>query len=503
MKDAQIKVQFNEAVKGEQPVMVSLGVHVDGACLPIPNPHNLVGVLGGLCKRNCRRNPPVDKPTLDKLALFVVKWLENNLVPLDGKLLSIRKWLAESHYPQWRKDELIAVALARGYDLDGYDDNNCLQKRDEECIEFVKRETYPSYKEARLINSRHDAFKVLTGPFFHAVEKELFKLKWFVKYVPVRDRAKLIAGIFVPGSLATCTDYSSFESMFLPELWCAVEGKLYSYMAQNCSKQLRDTIANLLAGKNVMKFRSSKGRITTCLQGTRMSGDMCTSLGNGFTNLMMMLFVAEESGVDVDGFVEGDDGLFMCSGELCEELFAKLGATIKLEKRELNQASFCGNIFDLQAGQNVVDPIEKMVGFGWSTSRLAIGTGKNHKALLEAKARSLAFECPGCPILSSLSKYVLRCVGKNDMRKVVNDKSLNDYERARLEDALHWSGPDRAVSPRTRELVSELYGVSVNEQKMIESYFDNCKELKPIPTSLIDSHIPQDWTHFWDVDVHW
>lgn len=502
-KNAQIKVQFKEEVRAKQPVMVSLGVHVDGACLPIPNPQNLVGVLGGLYKRNCKRNPPIDQSVLDQFAEFVDRWLGDHLVPLDGGQLSIRKWLAESHYPQWRKDELLEVARLRGFDLDGYDDNNCLQKRDEECIEFVKRETYPSFKEARLINSRHDAFKVLTGPFFHGVEKELFKLKWFVKYIPVRDRAKVISTLFVPGSLAVCTDYSSFESMFVPKLWCAAEGKLYSYMAKNCSKQLRDNIANILSGQNVMKFRSSEGRITTYLDGTRMSGDMCTSLGNGFTNLMMMLFVAHESGVEVDGYVEGDDGLFMTSGPLCDELFARLGATIKLEQKEINQASFCGNIFDLQAGQNIVDPIEKMVGFGWSTSRLAIGTGKNHKALLEAKARSLAFECPGCPILSSLSNYVLRCVGHNDMHKILNDKSLNDYERERLSNALEWRGPQVAVSPRTRELVSELYGVSVNEQLAIESYFDRQTELKPIPMSMIQSHIQPDWTHFWSHDVHW
>lgn len=501
-KSAQIKVKVANEPKVGQPVMVSLGAHVDGACLPIPDPASLVGVVGGLCKRNCTRNPPPNKEILAKFEKFVGRWLRKWLVPLEGKLISIRQYLAESNYPLWRQLELLDVAIKRGFDVDGDADND-LQNRDDECIQFVKRETYRNYKECRLINSRTDAFKVFSGRFFHMIEQVLYKLKWFIKHWKVTDRPGVIAKeLYEPGVPVKCTDYSSFESMFIPEVWSAAEGQLYRYMAQNLSQHDQLIIQKILAGVNVMKFRSREGRVCTRVDGTRMSGDMCTSLGNGFTNLMMFLFVAEESGVEADGFVEGDDGIFLTSGPICSELFAALGATIKIKEVDANEASFCGNIFDLTEQNNVVDPIEKMVGFGWSTSRLAIGSGKNHAALLRAKALSLRYEYPHCPILLSMANWVLRCVPNVELGKVLTDRSLDQWQSARLRSAVS-ERVEVGVTPRTRELVESIFGVSRNEQLMIEDWFDKQTTIRPIPISLIWSHVEQDWIRFWDRDVTW
>lgn len=495
-KKADITIKPNDNSKKGQPVMVSLGVHVEGACLPIPDPTSLVNVVGGLCKRNCTRNPKINVERLEKLRIFVAEWLGKHMTPLTGMDLDIMRYLSGTHYPLWRQRELLKVAMDRCFDLRGGGDNG-LQPKDEECIQFIKRETYPSFKEARLINARPDAFKVFSGPFFHAIEHELFKLHWFVKYVPVRDRAKLIAEtLYYPGCKVICTDYSSFESMFVPVLMEAVEMQLYRYMARDLPQFTVQKIMKVLTGTNIMKYRSREGRVTTRVAGTRMSGDMCTSLGNGFTNLMLMLFVAKECGVQAEGFVEGDDGIFTASGPIDVAIFAELGATIKLEMKEANEASFCGNVFDLTAMLNVADPIEKLVGFGWSTSRLAIGTGKNHKMLLHAKALSLLYEYPGCPILAAFAKWILRVTGDQDVKRVLNDASLDMWERERLEKAVKCHD-DRPVSEGSRWLMAELYGVGIWEQKFLEAYFNNQTTLHAIPSNLIDTHVVECWRTFW------
>lgn len=77
-----------------------------------------------------------------------------------------------------------------------------------------------------------------------------------------------------------------------------------------------------------------------------MSGDMCTSLGNGFSNKMKAEFLAYKAGGTIDGFVEGDDGLFVTNFELRSSDYEKLGFTIKIEEiADPCEASFCGMIF--------------------------------------------------------------------------------------------------------------------------------------------------------------
>ncbi len=78
-----------------------------------------------------------------------------------------------------------------------------------------------------------------------------------------------------------------------------------------------------------------------------MSGEMNTSLGNGFSNLMFMLYACEIQGIECDGIVEGDDGAFALSlkpgQKFDESIFAEMGLTIKLEKHtDLMSMSFCG-----------------------------------------------------------------------------------------------------------------------------------------------------------------
>lgn len=39
-----------------------------------------------------------------------------------------------------------------------------------------------------MINSRSDAFKAFSGPFFKAIEKVVYEMPEFIKHTPVPDR---------------------------------------------------------------------------------------------------------------------------------------------------------------------------------------------------------------------------------------------------------------------------------------------------------------------------
>lgn len=275
---------------------------------------------------------------------------------------------------------------------------------------FMKDETYTDYKYPRAINSRHDAFKCACAPFFKAIEKELFKLPFFIKKVPVRDRpAYILERLYAPGAKYIATDYTAFESLFTKELMMDCEFILYEYMTANLAEGRTwfAMIRKVLGGINRLAFK----HFILELVATRMSGEMCTSLGNSFCNLMAALFILAECGTrNAVGVVEGDDGLFRVDKRVPTiQDFADLGLNIKIELHDdVATASFCGLIFDRDDLANVTDPREVLASFGWTSAKYLRASDRTHKMLLRAKALSLLYQYPGCPILQPLALWAMR-----------------------------------------------------------------------------------------------
>jgi hypothetical protein len=406
--------------------------------------------------------------------------LRRNLRRLTpGEVLPFEEWLGETDYPEWRKEQLRECLRRDPF----------IQRRHFVCNSFVKTEYYSTYKYPRLINSRHDRFKVETGPLFHAIEKVVFQRPEFVKYVPVAQRAAYIyQRLYEPSGRYFATDYTSFEALFVPRVMEACEFQLYSYMARHVGggDQLIAVIKQALGTRNVMKSAGFKASV----KGVRMSGDMCTSLGNGFSNLMLMLFLCKKNGADCTGVVEGDDGLFRISGAApTKEQFAKLGFRIKMEEHSnVGKAGFCKQYFHTDVRENVVDPRELLAKFGWSHSPLRFGGPAVVQALLRAKADSLAAELPNAPIAGSLVRMVRRCVGEG--------RRLYDGVRgcATWRDKISRVNPG-VVDPRSRDLVAELFGVPVPCQLEIEAYLDSFVQLQPL-AGPVAPLMKRDWVEF-------
>jgi hypothetical protein len=477
-------------------VQVDLGPHWKGVALPHPDRLDPMTTLIGTGKRFAVKPPEAKTEVVAALREFVKSYIRKNYVPLPADSdTSLDNWLESTNYPLRRKDELKEKWSRTNFSEVRHN------KKYHVCKSFMKDETYTEYKHARGINSRTDEFKCAVGPIFKLIEKEVFKSDHFIKKVPVASRPKYIYDkLYRSGSKYAVSDYTTFEALFVPEIMDAVEFELYEYMTSELPEghQFMDLIRTAMLGRNQCQYKN----FTIGVDGKRMSGEMCTSLGNGFSNLMFMLFMLDRNGCEnVDGVVEGDDGLFVFDGRApTSKQFEDLGLIIKLEIIEdLARASFCGLVFDLFDLINVTDPRVVLASTAWTSERYVKARAKKLMVLLRCKALSMAHQYPGCPILSSYAHYILRLTRSYDIRHYVYEGYMNEWERSQLIDALKDERKIHKIDPpdNTRRLVFELYGISERDQKHIEDWFDNCQSLQPFDIPCLRKYKNPVWEHYY------
>jgi hypothetical protein len=420
----------------------------------------------GLKKRLLRDVPKPESGLLAELKEFVQDYVTR--YP-RVKPLPFEEWLLTTNYNQARcKDLRLANAANRG---GSPPKRECSKIRS-----FGKTESYEVCKQLRWINSRTDRVKAWLGPLFKAVEMEVFKDHHFIKHVPVLQRPAALSQLLKASRRYFMTDFTAFESHFTPEVMDAVECVLYRHCLGDETEAGK--VCSILMGANRIGTRLG---VRCTVHGRRMSGDMCTSLGNGFTNLMLALFLAKKAGIDLDGYVEGDDGIFASTGGiLSEKDYQQLGFTIKL--REIRSplapvpveqlpdedpkfgksfGAFCGLTCSSDL-QMMRDPRKFMSSFGWVDTCLHAGQ-KVLDSLLRAKALSCLHEMPACPMVSAIAKLALRLTRGRTPRW----ESLDSYHKVELikdESHLVEDSPTRA----TRDLFAEMYGVSVDTQIRFE-----------------------------------
>lgn len=379
------------------------------------------------------------------------------------------------------------------------------------CKCFIKDESYPTYKVPRAIFARKDEFKIRVGPIFSAIEKEVFNLKWFVKKVPVPDRAKLLCDKFgsEPGHCdragehlrrIMATDYSAYESSFIKELMLSIEFVLYDYMTQELVDHIpfMKLIRRVLTNKNVCKFRKAIVRIIAC----RMSGEMNTSLGNGFTNLMIFLFgMFIHDITHFDAIFEGDDCLAVYTGpKLSQSYWSKFGFTVKLEYLpSINVASFCGQVFDFDTLTVVSDPIKIILNLAWVNSKYGMARQEKLYGLLRTKALSLIYQYPGCPVIQSIGLCYVRLT---EGIKAVVDEHDDAYHLYIVRAALRHDYVYVPVSMSARLVMVEKFGVSIMDQLFLERYFDTMTVIEPIWHHVLYDYIPRVCFEFNDRYVH-
>lgn len=474
------------------PVMADVGCGVEGVTPCHPDPIHAPSMVLGSKKRYACAPPPADKKLLSELREFSRKWVRDNLSPIAPDAdTSVAAWLEKTNYPEWRRAELREL-------LQRIEDPKLLPTTTfARCKSFMKMETYPEYKHFRGINARVDEAKLLFGPITKLMEEVLYESPYFIKHIPVADRpAYITQRLLSPGARYIATDYTSFEALFTREFMEATEFELYEWLSSSLpeGQQFMRYVRGIIGGTNVCSFRDFNCR----LKATRMSGDMCTSLGNGFANLIVMLFVLKKfCGLEnPQGVVEGDDGLFTILGPSPPiEAFTRLGLRIKLEVHsELSEASFCGLVFDPVEQINVTDPRKVLATFGWIGSQYVKARSSKQQGLLRCKALSLAHQYPGCPIICALADYGLFVTRGLQIGWVLEkNRMLSQYDRERLLLAMSTPVVRKEPGARTRALVEKMYGISSAEQLRVESYLRSLTRLQPLSISL---DFPRDWRDY-------
>lgn len=484
-----------------------------GASYPFPNLSHPQSILRGFQKRVAGEVPPVDPHYKFLLEIELDKWLETWIPPLnENQIFDFNEWLNDTNYPAWRKAELIDCYNETLDMPDPY-----LNPKVSEVNAFPKSERYPTFKEFRGIYSRSDYFKVLAGPIFKSIEHMLYSIctgvdglitfekdekhtETFIKHVPVQDRAEhVIKKLNIDGCKFLATDYTAFEKHFTKEVMEMIEFRLYLHCFKSIPLQLLELmkIMGIISGTNEIRFKDFKAFLEAC----RMSGEMNTSLGNGFSNFFIFRFIMIMlNNTCYDGVFEGDDALACYVGTTPEEKhYAAIGFTCKIVTvYRISEASFCGLIFDPQDMISIADPIKILLNFGWSSDAY-VGAGvRTRLQLLKGKTLSLIFQYPGVPVIQPFARKLLSLF--NDRMKP-NTSQFNRYYDKTLV-ALIEKGripSPRPILPRTRLLMEEVFGVTVDEQICLEQYFETFTE---IPTSyhndVILGHCSHNQRMFYD-----
>jgi hypothetical protein len=370
----------------------------------------------------------------------------------------------------------------------------------------MKDEQYVDFKQARAINARDDPMKVRLGPIFKAIESEVYSLPEFIKHVPVHKRGEYLRErLQRVGVKYIASDFVSYESLFTKELMTVVERVLYDYMtsALPCHDEFMEMVDKFLLGKNNMVSKFFKAQI----EATRMSGEMCTSLGNGFSTMCFFYFVCKEVGFEkVSLVVEGDDNAASGVGTPpTVEDFAKLGLVIKLEVfTSPSDMSFCGLVFDETDEQIVTDPRKVVATFAWTSRQYVHARKSKLMALLRCKSLSLAYQYPGCPIVSALADYGLRITSGIDVRALIESRAFGIWERGTLREAMSIPIARQRPGPGTRALVERLFGIPVQDQERLEHLFDCKNDMLEIDDPILIDSCPGSWRVYYQtytVDV--
>jgi len=217
---------------------------------------------------------------------------------------------------------------------------------------------------------------------------------------------------------------------------------------------------------------------------------------------MIWLFLAREAGAEIDLVVEGDDSLVVTDGwEPTVADFERVGFAAKVERHEkIHTASFCGNVFDPDVGTLVTDVRKVLAEFFWLSGAYRLVKPRTAKALLRAKAWSLYYQYPGCPVISHLAWNVLRLTAGVHLDKIVSSRLLDEWARTKLKEAQkHTTVAQLKERPRVpdanRALVAELYGIDLDMQRWYESFFDGMTLETAIPCHF---QVPKSWTDYAD-----
>lgn len=349
--------------------LVSRGWHDIPTCVPSRDTSNeLVSIFR-------RAFPPIKPITIDpaitKAATELARYIGKIERPID-----FDEWV--NKYAPTRRAQIT---------------ESLLLPESERVEYFQKIEQLDEVKDPRAIQARADNFKARAGPWVAALEARVKeRLPILVKGLDESSKAKHIQTLRSRATNVVELDFSRFDRSLSVELMKATEHAIYQKVfppeiAKLMSKQLHSTVA-------------SRNGATYYVDGTRMSGDMNTSIGN----CLIVACLMRALGMPLGSFIaEGDDMLAVLTdkevGNIQTQILTDAGLSPELNVYPMNCGSFCSR-YDIETGdgpKRIRHPFRELTRFNYSLN------GEDD----EARNRRGALEWAGVPMLGPMYQELL------------------------------------------------------------------------------------------------
>lgn len=468
-----------------------------------PNIHAPISVDTGMKSRLCKRNILFRQPGF------------GGLIAQDQLLMpriQVQERLAKQHYEEqillwrdWIRDNpLFETNRQPKYSIDDWlDHSNYSGARKKQLLSrldrpkdyypvktFIKKEAYPELKPPRTINSRDDAFKVLVGPFTHAIEKDVFGSKYSLKGKTLKEQNQIFFNRLRDKKVFISTDYSRWESSISPEIIRYIEMDFFRRYPSPYPWDFHSWLQSHILDNRLV----SQGANKLTMNGVRMSGDMHTSLMNTYINLYLTAFICHNLNLTWDGFFEGDDGFIGLDQDVQDlevlknqfSLFSsELGFDLKIEvSRDISELPYLSR-HCVSEGVAIREPFKAICHAQWSFSL------HNHNPVEIQRSRGygLALENEGSPILQSLGNMLLRRSGAGKLW--YSDPWFKTYYN--LPDFVSDVQFNTQISSSTRVKFQQLFGISVALQLEIEESLDqdDLEAVKENLNALFLRHKPE------------
>lgn len=398
---------------------------------------------------------------------------------IDISSENLERWLAEFDRPEARKDQIrkaFQIAEEKGFQV---------SPRDRRCKTFLKVEMYEEKKYARCICPREDMVVAMLGYAIHQLEHYVFHesefAHHFVKGLTPQEQVHKMNNIFNRDDVPKVEwDYSSFEGSYTVMYQHIVEVSIMRHVFRN-SPEILNVLESLYTDT---RLKSKLFNIVTI--GSRMSGDLWTSLFNGMSNLINTLYLFEKHNIVGDGLVEGDDGLWWVSSPaITPKDFSDLGFKIKIEyKTNVNECSFCQKIFNTET-LNLLAPPELINRVGWCPQMVYLKQKKSvQDNLLAAKAFSYLTLYPHCPVISVMMVKILNRlhIKREQLVEIMHHSQGLDWYHKWLiqctEDEYDDAGSIKLphIDIRDRILYEQRFNVPIEQQITMEETFDGASD---------------------------
>lgn len=235
----------------------------------------------------------------------------------------------------------------------------------------IEKLSISKYKPPRLIQARNLTFNVEYGRYIKPIEKALSKRVQFGKGTP-HQVAKRIMNLKKKYQYYTECDHKTFDSHVTVEM-LQLTHTFYA-SCYNHDKNLRKLAKRTL--KNKCKTRNGE---KYTIKGTRMSGDVDTSLGNSLINYAILKTVVKDIVGKCEVIVNGDDSIIFSTQRIDVKLLTNklkeynMETEVKESQKSIHKIDFCQQrlIYDHEAKPTMMPDYNRVLSrFGMTYKQL-------------------------------------------------------------------------------------------------------------------------------------